>query len=680
MEVARPRRTQRLSTQALHHATALAATRRRRSRETIRTAETSKNMSTIRLPPIVSILQDKLRPNPLGPEDTARLDFDLGAARQVIGRIMGLVGKYRWRFALATATSLGASIFNLALPHLLGRSVDAAHSLVLDRPTSPEGALHALTYFAVLVLGAATMRGLLQMVSGFQSEVIGQNIGSDLRLAFFEKLQRLGFDYHDRMHSGELITRGMLDLEGVRGFVENGLQRSISLVLLVGVGSTLLFGRDPLLAALTLSFVPIIGWRAARMGLALRLAWTKLQERMAVLTRIMEENLQGTRVVRAFFAQTFELDKFDAASNAALELSNKRILVRSNGMTMIGAGYYLTMTVVLWVGGHRVASGHMTIGQLTEFLTFMTILQMPVRQIGMIMNSTARAVSSGKRLFEVLDLQPTIRDSKLSKPLAITKGELCFEEVRFAYDDRPGAPVVLDGISFRVRAGETLGIVGPSGAGKSTLAHLIPRFYDVTAGRITIDGQDIRDVTLESLREAVGVVQQDLFLFDDSVESNVAYADPDAEEHELIDAASAAQIHTYVSGLPLGYGTRIGERGVSLSGGQRQRLTIARGMVPDPAILVFDDATSAIDAATEKQVRQALRATTTQQATIIISHRLGSLLHADEIIVLDNGRISERGAHGELIRANGIYAALYQAQRDGASKPGRQQEKEHARA
>lgn len=637
-------------------------------------------MNMVPLSPVASGRPEKSGPSPGPHDESPSLDVGLGAGLRIIGRIMGLVLRYRWRFALATAASLSASIFNLAIPHFLGRAVDTAYSLLRNQLDASSLASNPLASIALFLFGAATMRGLFQMIAGFQSEFIAQAVGADLRIAFFEKLQRLDFDYHDRAHSGDLITRGMLDLEGVRGFIENGLQRFIALVLLILVGSTLLCSQDPVLVALTMSFVPIVGWRAARMGLLLRRAWTRLQERMATLTRIMEENLQGIRVVRAFSAQAFEMRKFDVANDEALELSNERIRVRSAGMMTISSGYYLTIVAILWIGGDRVANGHVTIGQLTTFLAFMTILQMPVRQIGMIMNSSARAISSGNRLFEVLDLVPSIRDSKTASELAITKGELCFENVSFSFERQRSAPLILDDISFRVSAGETLGVVGASGSGKSTLAQLIPRFYDVTNGRVTIDGQDIREVTLASLRSAVGIVQQDLFLFDDSVESNIAYGDPGADTLRLIDAASTAQIHDHVSGLAQGYGTRIGERGVGLSGGQRQRLSIARGMVPDPVILVFDDATSAIDAATEHQVRKALQAATKAQATIIISHRLSSLMHADEIIVLDKGRICERGSHRDLVRMGGIYAELYETQTNAVSPPPHGKQKKKARA
>ena len=283
----------------------------------------------------------------------------------------------------------------------------------------------------------------------------------------------------------------------------------------------------------------------------------------------------------------------------------------------------------------------------------------------MIFNSMARATSSGGRVFEVLDLEPEIRDAPGAKPLVAEAGVLRFQGVGFRYD--PDARQVLSDISFEVRPGRTLGIVGPPGSGKSTIANLIPRFYDVSEGRITIDGIDIRDVTLASLREYVGLVQQEAFLFDASVGHNVAYADPWAQDDRIVGAARIAQIHEHIAGLPQTYDTRVGERGVALSGGQRQRMSIARGVVPGPGIMIFDDSTAAIDAVTERKVRDGLATATRAKATVIIAHRLSSLMHADEIIVLDDGRIAERGDHAALLAAGGTYAELFELQSRAAS-------------
>jgi ATP-binding cassette, subfamily B, multidrug efflux pump len=583
---------------------------------------------------------------------------DLGAMPRILRRVLGLALKYPGRFAFATCATLGAAGISLLLPRLLGAAVDRAHGL-LGRDLSFVAASHELGAGAVLILGLSILRGLLRMVGGYQGEVLGQRVGYDLRLALFEKLQRLGFDFHDGIHSGDLITRGMLDLEGVRGFIGDGLQRLVLVVMLVGVGAWRLFSTDPLMAVLALGFVPVVTWQAARTGLFLRVTWTRLQEKMALLTRAMEEKLQGLRVVRAFAAKPFELAKFDAAAGAALRIARYRIGLRALAITGMQTAFYVAMAIVLWVGGMRVAAGRMTIGELTEILAFMTIVQQPVRQIVMIVNSAARATSSGQRLFEVLDHEPLIRDRPDAKALTAPLGILRFEHVHFAY---AAGPPILNNISFKVEPGKTLGIVGAPGSGKSTIAHLIPRFYDVTGGRITLDGHDIRDLTLESLRAAVTLIAQDLFLFDIEANDNIAYADPDADDSRIVAAATSAHIHDHLIGLPLGYATLIGERGVSLSGGQRQRLSIARGALPAPPVMVLDDSLSAVDTATEAGLRAELRASRVNRATIIIAHRLSSLADADEIIVLDRGTIVERGTHSNLIALGGHFAALHRLQ------------------
>jgi ATP-binding cassette subfamily B protein len=291
----------------------------------------------------------------------------------------------------------------------------------------------------------------------------------------------------------------------------------------------------------------------------------------------------------------------------------------------------------------------------------MTILQMPVRQLGLMVNAFARASTCGTRLFELLDLEIAVRDAPDAKEMKITEGTLRFEHVSFSYPSTP-TQQALRGISFEAKRGETIGIVGPPGSGKSTLAHLIPRFYDVTGGRVTIDGQDVRKATLQSLRRSVSIVQQDSFLFTTSIENNIAYGDPWAKESRIAGASESAQLHNYVLGLPTGYDTVVGERGVSLSGGQRQRLSIARALMLKPAVMVFDDSTAAIDAATEQRIRSAMRKYAADRVTIIVAHRLSSLMHADQILFIEEGEIVERGTHEELLAANGRYKALYDLQ------------------
>ena len=456
-----------------------------------------------------------------GPDsDPTRVD--VSQMPRVLQRITALSLKYPGRMAIAVLCSVGAAVASLTLPRLLGSAVDHAQALLKLGPGYGEQAQAALWTTALLVILATVVRGFLTMVTGYQAEYVSQRVGYDLRLQFFQQLQRLSFGYHDRIHSGDLVTRGMLDLEGARVFIQGGVMQFVSLSLLLGFASYMMLTTDLVMGLIGLAFVPIAGWALGRMGFLLRVTWLRVQELMAVLTLTMEENLQGIRVVRAFAGKRFEMAKFDNASIDALNFSYKRITLRFRAVAVMTVSFYGSMGVLLWYGGHKVADGAMTAGKLTEFLTYMTLLQTPIRQIAMIFNAAARATSSGARVFEVLDMEPEIADAPGALPLAPTEGTLRFENVDFSYV--PGGKQILRDLSFEVRAGQTLGIVGPPGSGKSTIANLIPRFYDVTGGAITIDGQDIRDVTLASLREYVGLVQQEAFLFDASIGHNVAYA------------------------------------------------------------------------------------------------------------------------------------------------------------
>ncbi|WBS00419.1 ABC transporter ATP-binding protein [Pseudoduganella sp. SL102] len=589
---------------------------------------------------------------------------DVHAMPRVLGRLLRLALRHPWRCAAAVACALGAAVFNLVMPRLLGQAVDQAGH--------PGGATladagQALTWTALLIVAACAMRGTLTGLQGYCGETLSQRVAYDLRLAFFDKLQQLSFGYHDRIHTGDLIARGMLDLEGVRAFFEFGVLRAITLALLLGVGSWRLLSVDASLGVLALSFVPFVLAIAAGAAVRLRASWQRLQKMMAELTLRMEENLQGVRVVRAFHSSLAELARFDEISRRALRLSNARITERMGSISLMTFFYYVSLALVLWVGGRRVATGELTVGALTEFLTFITILQQPLRQVGMVVNSSARATGSGARLFEVLDAVPEIADRPGAAHLPAGPKTLRFENVGFRYVE--GGREVLRDVSFTVAPGQVLGIVGAPGSGKSTIAHLVSRFYDAGSGRVTLGGRDVRDVSLASLRRDVALVQQENFLFDTSVHDNVAYASPDASAATVTAAAGIAQIHDHVARLPHGYATRVGERGAALSGGQRQRMTIARALVGDPSVVVLDDSTAAIDPVTEARVREALREACRDAATVIIAHRLGALRHADHIIVLDGGAIVERGDHASLLAAGGRYAELWALQhrtaRDG---------------
>ena len=580
----------------------------------------------------------------------------------VLARITRMALRFRLRLLLGVLATIAAALMQLLIPRYMGQAVDRIHELLAAATQWNPATRQQLVTVALALLAVSVLRGVFMAIYMQQGESLGQHLGYSLRLAYYEKLQRLSFSYHDRVHTGDLMTRGMLDVEGVRMFVTFGLLRTFYLAVLIGFGGYQLVATDPLMALVALSFVPVVGWRAIVSRLQLRESWYQLQRRMSILTRVMDENLSGIRVVRAFTSQDHEMNKFDRASRRALLLARKRIRIRVRNTTVMTLTYYAAMCLVLLTGGLKVMNGEASVGRLTEFLAFMTILQLPVRQLGMMVNAFARASSSGQRLFEVLDREPDVADRPGARALALTRGVLRFEGVSFAYRTEDGDAVALRGVSFTVGPGQTLGIVGPPGAGKTTIAHLVPRFYDVTGGRITIDEQDIRGVTLDSLRNAVGVIQQDSFVFTAALEKNVAYGDPWAERERIEHATASAQLDSYVRGLPLGYETLVGERGVSLSGGQRQRLSIARSVMLRPPIMIFDDSTAAIDAGTEQRIRASLREVTRQCATIIVAHRLSSLMHANEILFLDHGRVVERGSHDELLAQGGRYAALYELQ------------------
>ncbi len=582
----------------------------------------------------------------------------------VLWRITAMSLRHPGRMALAIGATGLAGFFQIYVPQYLGQAVDQARGLLHGdvNANSRAGAEDALMATALLLIGVSLLRGLFTMMQNYQGEAVGQLIGYDMRLAYYRQLQRLSFSWHDKIHSGDLITRGILDIEGVRLWTSTGILRFVLLSILILGGAVILFRIDLMLGLVALSFVPIVGVRASVARLKLRDTWMQLQDELSILTQVMEENLGGIRVVRAFAAQAYELVRYDRVSNRALKVTHERIALFVHSTTQMTFIYFVAMGLVLWIGGLKTIDGEISLGQLAQFLAFMTILQMPVRQIGWMINSIARASTCGGRLLNVLDLEPSVADAPDARPLEISDGVLRFEAVDFRYPAWADDQRTLSGIDLEVRPGQTIGIVGPPGSGKTTIAHLIGRYYDVEAGRITIDGQDIRDVTLTSLRQAVGIIQQEPFLFTAGIDHNLAYGNPWAGRSDIERSAAAAQLHSYIESLPDNYQTLVGERGVSLSGGQRQRLAIARSVLLGGAVLVFDDSTAAIDAATEQRINAALKDAVKTRAVIIIAHRLSSLMHADEIVFLDNGKIIERGRHDQLMARNGRYASLYKLQ------------------
>jgi len=565
-------------------------------------------------------------------------------------RLMGFVKKYRLRLLLAFICMLASSAFLLVIPWLIGEAVET----VLR-----QGERSQLIWLAVAVVGAGVLRGVSAFGTGYLAEAVSQGTAYDVRNALYDKLQRLSFAFHDQAQTGELMSRATADVEAIRMFFGRGLRGLLQISILFAGISYLLFSLNWQLALLTLVFLVAVGWRAVAVSRRLRPIWLKVQQLLARLGTILEENLTGVRTVRAFAHEENESRKF---STQATLLYDQRIKatrqVAFNTSLMV---FLVTVPValILWYGGRQVVAGALTIGGLTQFILYATMMAMPVRRLGFITNVFSRAVSGGQRILEILDAESVVREKPDAIELDGKRERVRFGNVSFSYD----SPVpILRNVSFSVQPGELVALVGGLGSGKSTIAHLIPRFYDASSGTVTIDGIDVRDVTLASLRRNVGIVQQNTFLFSATIRDNIAYGTVNADMEQIVAAAKAAQLHDFIESLPDGYETWVGERGVTLSGGQKQRLAIARTLLIDPGILIMDDSTSSVDAGTEHLIRRALDELIKGRTTFIITHRLPIIKNADLILVLEDGQVVERGKHSELMARNGLYRQVYEAQ------------------
>jgi ATP-binding cassette, subfamily B, bacterial len=564
-------------------------------------------------------------------------------------RLLGFLRPYRrgvvWSLALA-CVAMGATV---AIPWLTGRAIDAITNH--DRPE--------LVMLAVAVLAAGVLRLGLSVVRRVVAGRVSLGVELDLRNRVYGHLQTLELGFFDAQQTGQLMSRATVDLQSVRFFLGYGLifigQSALSILL----AAVAMLALQPGLAALALAPVPFVVLVAWRYGRVSRPALQEVQQRIAELTADAEENVSGVRVVKAFAREPQQLERFDRSAGRVFDQAMLSTKIRAFYTPFIGFLPNLGLAVILFFGGRGVVNGSLTLGEFTAFYSYLLMLIAPMRTLGFMLGSAQRATASGARIFELLDREPRLVAPPGAPPLPAGDGRVELDGVELRFEGATRA--ALDGVDLDVPAGTTVALVGSTGAGKTALVSLLPRLYDPTAGAVRIDGADVRTVDPSALRHEIAVVTDDPFLFSASVHENIAYGRPDASRDDVVEAARRAQADGFVGDLPDGYDTLIGERGLTLSGGQRQRIAIARALVVNPRILILDDATSSVDASTEAEIKDALREVMRGRTTFIVAHRLSTIALADEIVVLEGGRVTAEGTHDELLEGSELYREIVES-------------------
>ena len=561
-------------------------------------------------------------------------------------RIIRLLGDYKWLTIVGFALAFVQMGLSLVVPRITQLTIDR---VLLGGETG------LLVWYGLALVAVGVVRFGVAVGRRLTTGKASLGIEYDLRNRLWARLLRQSFGFFDRWPTGQLMSRTMSDISNVRMFLGYGIVFfAVNIVMMVAV-AVILLALDWRLALLSLAFLPallLVTWRFSH---RLQPILKDVQQRIADVTAAAEENVVGTRIVRIFAREDDELAKFSERSTKVFEASVAAARTRALYIPLIAFVPNLAIAFLLWYGGRQVVQGDLTLGELVAFYTYLMMLVYPAQVIGWLTGLAQRAIASGDRVYELLDAPLEMEERRDAVPLPQADGAVTFDHVSFAYVDRP----VLEDVSLEVDGGRTVALVGHTGCGKTTLANLIPRFYDVSGGRVLVDGHDVRDLRLDDLRRHIGVVTQDPFLFSASIAENIRAGRPEASTEEVRAAAIAAQADQFVAALPEGYETVIGERGFTLSGGQRQRLAIARALVMDPRILILDDATSSVDVETEFRIREALVEVMRGRTTFIVAHRPSTISLADEVVVLDHGRIVERGTHDHLMALGGAYAQMF---------------------
>ncbi|HEV2771723.1 MAG TPA: ABC transporter ATP-binding protein [Thermoleophilaceae bacterium] len=566
---------------------------------------------------------------------------------QTFWRLLGFLRPYRRGVASSLVLATAAMGTGVLIPFLVGRAIDAV------RRGEPR-----LWPLAAVIVAAGVLRLVFSVVRRLVAGRVSLGVEYDLRNRLYAHLQSLELGFFDSQQTGQLMSRATVDLQSVRFFLGYGLVFIMQSLVTILVAAGVMVVVDPLLAALALAPVPAVIWAAARYGRLNRPASQEVQQRLAELTAEAEENISGVRVVKAFAQEARQLARFRAAVARVFAQSMVSTRLRAFYNPLIAFLPQLGLALLLLVGGRQAISGRITIGEFVAFYGYVVMLVGPMRMLGTALGMAQRAVASGARVFEILDRQPRIVSPPDAPPLPPGGGRVELRGVEAGFGEEAAATPVLRGVDLTVEAGRSVALVGATGSGKTTLVGLLPRLYDASAGKVLIDGADVRSVDLASLRGEIAFVSDEPFLFSASLRENIAYARADASDEDVRQAARRAGVDDFVESLPEGYETLVGERGLTLSGGQRQRVAIARALVANPRILILDDATSSVDATTEARIGQALREVMRGRTTFLIAHRMSTIALAEEVVVLEDGRVTARGEHAELLERSELYREI----------------------
>lgn len=565
-------------------------------------------------------------------------------------RILSYIKPYMHRLIFAMFCTIMAAAGNLYIPWIIKDMID---EVLADK----NGTM--LNWIAASIIAIFVVRGLFWYGQNYLMSYVGQSVIIDIRAAVFKKLQRLSVSFYDKNKTGTIMSYVTNDVNALQSaMVENTIEMITEGFILIGSVVAMIY-LDWRLTLFTVCTFPVVLWFMEFFGKKIRKTGGRIQECTADITSVLQESVASARVIKSFVREDYEVDRFDVENRANFRANMKNAQLMATLTPVVELVAAIGVTMIIWYGGNNVINGTITAGSLVAFLTYAVNISNPIKRLTRVIGNIQKALAAAQRVFMIIDMPEEIAESRDAKQLPEVSGKVEFQNVSFAYDDKGN---VITDLSFSVKPGEVIAIVGPSGAGKSTIANLLPRFYDVNKGDIKIDGHSVREVTLDSLREQVGIVPQETMLFNGSVYNNILYGRLDATKEEIEAAAKAANAHDFIMQLTDGYETKLGDRGVSLSGGQRQRIAIARAILKNPRILILDEATSALDTESERVVQEALDRLMVGRTSFVIAHRLSTVKNADKILVLEKGNLVESGTHDELLALDGLYAHLYKIQ------------------